>query len=38
MSELLPGVNAWLTGKSLKEIERALGGDALNAASLFPIT
>jgi hypothetical protein len=27
MKELLPGVNAWLTGKPLKEIERALGGD-----------
>ena len=27
MKELLPGVSAWLTGKPLKEIEHALGGD-----------
>jgi hypothetical protein len=25
--ELLPGVNAWLTGRPIKEIEQALGGD-----------
>ncbi|MFN0195027.1 MAG: hypothetical protein ACKVP5_24125 [Aestuariivirga sp.] len=27
MTELLPGVNAWLSGRPLKEIEIALGGD-----------
>jgi hypothetical protein len=27
LKELLPGVNAWLTGKPLNEIEGALGGD-----------
>jgi hypothetical protein len=26
-TELLRGVNAWLSGKPLKEIEKALGGD-----------
>jgi hypothetical protein len=27
LNQLLPGVNAWLTGRPLSEIERALGGD-----------
>lgn len=27
LKKLLPGVKAWLTGKPLKEIEQALGGD-----------